>query len=79
MRRHLMINLFCDDCGEALMISEAEPSYNQTNGQPGDPTGADCRYASSVRVVPCSSCLDKVTGPAARIAEGIKELLESKT
>lgn len=75
MRTNLITHFHCSECGHILNVE-----YDKEDGPPKIeeldkelPTGAACRH-NRILVVPCKHCINKVTGPARKLAEAIKEM-----
>ena len=88
MRTNLIMHFHCSECGMQLKLkdeSEAKkPVYHDDTfrtQEPKEETGAACYYTPKVSIEPCKKCIEKYTGPARKIVEGIigvNKLLENK-
>lgn len=76
MRTNMIVHFHCAECGKQLTLTDGDGKhYNRAYSQiPQEPTGAECYYVPRVNIWPCESCINKYTGPAKKILEGLKEM-----
>lgn len=77
MRKHLVLNLYCGECGNPLeFILDREAKYSAVLPNKGYPLHGDSIPSEAVGlspqfVRPCKACIDKHTEPAKKLIEAL--------
>jgi hypothetical protein len=79
MDNYLVMHLFCSECGNRLNFQPAgkKKVKNIDVYERSEPVHI-VRRDMDVQVQPCRHCIDRLTGPALKILEGISEFARQK-